>query len=70
MYIDHIQNMDSLGVTEVDICTSIPIYWVYEKSNLLHMSLWFQAKPICLLFFFIIYLNLWRNHIIIIHENY
>lgn len=62
--------MDSLGVTEVDIYSSIPIYWVYEKSNLLYMSVWFQAEPICLLFSFIIYLNLWKNHSIIIHDTY
>lgn len=59
MYLYCIQTMDNLGVTEVDICTSIPIYRVYEKSNLLYMSVWLQAEPICLLFFFIIYLNLW-----------
>lgn len=62
--------MDSFGVTEVDIYTSIPLSWVYEKSNLLYMCVWFQAEPICLLFFFIISLNLWKNASIIIHENY
>lgn len=29
MYLYCIQTMDSLGVTEVDIYTSNPIYWVY-----------------------------------------
>lgn len=62
--------MDSLGATEVDIYTSIPIYCVYEKSNLLYMSVRFQAEPIFLLFFFIIYLNLGKNHSRKIHENY
>lgn len=38
MYLYYIHTMDSLGVTEVGICTSIPNYWLHEKSNPLYLS--------------------------------
>lgn len=60
--------MSSLDVTEVDIYTSIPIYCVWKVKPVVYACV--IPSRTNLLLFFIIYLDLWKNHSIIILENY